>query len=199
MSQEDRFARESPRQGSGRNNEYSSSSEILKRRQQRHSVIRAERSPYQDFTQTPFGNDDMFNACFDDYEEEKNDYQHSSQREDVLSRTYANNSQSWLPDYRKHSFDMPTQNGKLVRATKTIETGIHDPFETDFPSLFPRRNSEFFNEAHWLTRSYQTELFSRYPMRYGSSPRETGKYVKWSSRHDLEFTKLSNIYPTRLV
>ena len=192
MSREDyyRFARQSSRGNLRNTNEDESApspTDTKTRRQQRYSIIHAERSTHMDFTQTPFGNDDMFNACFDDCEGEE---------EDHGSQLYANNGNSWIPD-RKYSWDMSTQNERRVRRNGTIETGLYDPFETSDREFFPRRNSECFNESNRLTRSFQTEVFGRFPMSFESRQSDPERFKKWSFRHDTEFTSLSNIYPTR--
>ncbi len=200
MSREDhyRFARQSSRDNLRKwdEDESAPSTTVRKTRQQRYSIIHAEKSPHMDFTQTPFGNDDMFNACFDDCEGEDDPGRKHERR---LSRTYANNTSNVWNSDRKHSWDMPTVNGQIVKRSSCVETGLNDPYEDELRSrFFPRRNSEFFNESNRLTRSFQHELFGRYPTSFGSRQSEEKAYKKWSTR-DTEFTSLSHIYPTRLV
>ena len=169
-----------------------------KTRHQRYSVIHAERLPHMDFTQTPFGNDDMFNACFDDCEGEEDT---GPKRERKVCRVHANNA--WFAEHRKFSLDMPSPNGKLVKRCEAIETGLNDPYENEFCSSLglPRRNSEFFNHSNLLTRSFQHEVFGRYPSRYDFRiPQSERKaYEKWSHKNVTVPISLSDIYRTRLV
>jgi hypothetical protein len=169
---------------------------VTKTRQQRYSVIRAEKSPHMDFTQTPFGNDDMFNACFDDCEVEEDT---RIKRERKLSQAHPYND-TWMSERRKFSLDMPTSNGKLVKRCDAIETGLDYSFDDGFRSGFlPRRNSEFFNQSNLLTRSFQNELYySRFPG-YGPPQSERKAYEKWSHKNVTVESSLSDIYKTRLV
>ena len=202
MSQEDlyRLARNSPPDNfaSTEIDESPSrrSSTVRKTRQQRHSVIYAERSPHHDFTQTPFGNDDMFNGCFADCDRDEVDNEHNLKYERRLSRTSANTLQGW--NDRKHSWNMPTMDGKVIRSSEAMETGLHDPFETDFKSMFRRRHSEFFRDPDRLTRSFQDDLFSRYPRNYGPRQTEPEKNTTWTREVD-GFTHFTDIYGTRWV
>ena len=164
----------------------STSTTVRKTRQQRYSIVYAEKSPSSDFTQTPFGNDDMFNACFDDCEGEEEDPR--SRREKRLTSTFANSTRNWTSN-RKISWDMPTMNGKLVKH-EVVETGFRD--YDPYPSVLPRRHSEFSIDRSRLTRSTQAELFSK-----NKSYSTSQKYAKWSYNYDTEFTNLSDIYPTR--
>lgn len=200
MSQEDlyRLARHSPRDRfrSGDEEDSRRSPTVRKTRQQRHSVISAERSPHLDFTQTPFGNDDMFNGCFADCDGEEVNYENQTKHEPKLSRTEAITSHEW--NDRKRSWQMPTMGGKDIRCSDAVETGLYDSFETDFKSMIRRRHSEYFRDPDRLTRSFQDELFSRYPRSYGPWQTEPEKHIKWTREVD-GFTHFSDIYGRRWV
>ena len=198
MSQEDLYmlARHSPRDTFTSTDEEEPRSTVRKTRQQRQSVIYAERSPHLDFTQTPFGNDDMFNGCFADCDGEEVDHEQQLKHEPKLSRTEAIASHGW--NNRKHSWDMPTMGGKFIRSSEAVETGLNDSFETDLKSMFRRRHSEFFRDADRLTRSFQDELFSRYPRSYGPWRTKPEKSQKWTREVD-GFTHFSDIYARRWV
>lgn len=194
MSREDSyrgFLRQPSRDSLSNVNEDEPSSKTTLR-QQRHSVIRAEKTQDSDFTQTPFGNDDMFNSCFDDCDEESMDP--FAKFEQKLSQSRANSSNVWTSNRKLSWHPMPTANGKIVDRRETIETGFSNEFDSEFEGIHPRRHSEYFIDQSRLTRSYQTDLHSRYQI-YQRQQQKT--YEKWSYKYDTGFTNLSSIYPTR--
>lgn len=138
------------------------------------SIIQAEKSTDMDFTQTPYGNDDMFHSCFDDIRGEEDRGMEHDRRKTM--RTYPSSTNRWVSD-----------TDRITRQYNAAETGrLYDPL--------------FLSWSDRPRRSFQSKLFSRFSRPSGWwQQRETQKYEKWSFTHDSGFTSLSHIYPTRWV